>query len=436
MGQSGGQHGQRGVNSPAALTRPRLHAAFCRTLADQPAAAEWQALTPADWQAAPSVAREQGLAPLLYHKLGMLTLAEGISPAARQRLEELRTSLAGDYYASSAQNQLLYAEFGRALKALAAANIPALALKGAILAATLYDDIALRPMNDLDLLVRRADLEAAAQVIVALGYQPVYPEHLGLAGWVDAELNHHLHLRGGATQSLALELHWSLVAGTADARSPRLEWFWQEAVPLTLPAHLLYGAGAGDRDQALVSARGLSPTANLIYLAAHLLLQHGAYHAIWLWYYDLYLLIQRCGKAIRWEELPQIAAELRCADALRLALQTVQEWFGASLPPGLLANLEERSDPRLARRIAVNARAAGLRTLNTWQALQLLDLPTRLRLILALLFPRPQYLRWRYRPQPSWIWPACYPWRWLDIAGDGLQTLVNQLNRRRLEKNR
>lgn len=420
----------------------RIHAAFCQALADRAREVDWGAFAPADWQAAPTLARLHGLAPLLYHKLSASGLLEDLPKPVALALAELRSHLARDYYASAAHNQLIYAELGRALAALAGISppgaqdfadgrgIPALALKGVALAAPLYGDIALRPMNDLDLLVRREHLQSAAQALISLGYQPFYPQHLGLAGWVDAALNHHLHLRGGSSRNLILELHWSLVAGESDRRSPCLDWFWGQAESLPLPAELLASDRGSPPSLTTLTVQGLSPTANLLYLAAHLFLQHGAERAIWLWYYDLYLLIQRRGDQIRWDELPALAAELRWTDALRLGLQAARDWFGVSLPPGLLEELEGQS----ASRLASAARKPITRTADTWQSLQLLDRTTRLRLLLALIFPRPQYLHWRYRPRPAWLLPLYYPWRWLDIASDALRTLVGKLRQRRLEK--
>jgi hypothetical protein len=39
---------------------------------------------------------------------------------------------------------------------------------------------------------------------------------------------------------------------------------------------------------------------------------------------------------------------------------------------------------------------------------------TRARFISAMLFPSPAYMRWRYKPQPGWLWPAYYPRRLID----------------------
>ena len=47
----------------------------------------------------------------------------------------------------------------------------------------------------------------------------------------------------------------------------------------------------------------------------------------------------------------------------------------------------------------------------------------RLHLVLANVAPSPAYVRWRYKPHPSWLWPLCYPYRWLDTLREGLSTL-------------
>ena len=52
----------------------------------------------------------------------------------------------------------------------------------------------------------------------------------------------------------------------------------------------------------------------------------------------------------------------------------------------------------------------------TWQSLQVYDPATRLRLILALIFPRPAYVRWRYNPDPGVAVAGDYPYRWSSWA--------------------
>ena len=61
--------------------------------------------------------------------------------------------------------------------AMAQAGVPFLVLKGAALAHLVYDDPRLRPMRDVDLLVRKADTGRALDVLTRCGFRPAarYP---------------------------------------------------------------------------------------------------------------------------------------------------------------------------------------------------------------------------------------------------------------------
>ena len=73
--------------------------------------------------------------------------------------------------------------------------------------------------------------------------------------------------------------------------------------------------------------------------------------------------------------------------------------------------------------------AVGCYSLDVWNALSSLSWQARLRLALAIALPSPAYVRWRYQPRPEWLWPFCYPYRWLDILREGLSTLWQMASR-------
>ncbi|MBM3749312.1 MAG: nucleotidyltransferase family protein, partial [Acidobacteria bacterium] len=295
------------------------------------------------------------------------------------------------------------------------AGLPVIVLKGAALAATIYPSIALRPMGDVDLLVPKDRLDQAVAAVRALGYVPQRPEtRPGLAH----RLSYELEFDGGESMHLPLGLHWSLIGGGASSYRPRIDWFWEQAEMADLP-----------RMQTLI----LKPTAHLLYLAAHLMLQHGGAQARLLWFYDLDLLIHRQADRLDWDELLRRAREFRWATALRAALQGVQERLGTPLPQGFLDALAETDDHQAAHLVERRADPLQNSVINDWNFLLSLDWPARLRLALATAFPSPAYVRWRYQPRPGWLWPLCYPYRWLDMLRKGLSTLA-KLARRRITR--
>jgi hypothetical protein len=53
-------------------------------------------------------------------------------------------------------------------------GIPAIPYKGPVLAASLYEDLAVRPFSDLDILIKRKDVLKAMDLMTSLGYRPHY----------------------------------------------------------------------------------------------------------------------------------------------------------------------------------------------------------------------------------------------------------------------
>src|ERR1700739_667047 len=75
---------------------------------------------------------------------------------------------------TAVQNLLLHRELSTILRALQESRIPVLALKGIVLAHSVYPDLSLRPMSDLDLLVPPGRREEAVRILQTLDYK--YPE--------------------------------------------------------------------------------------------------------------------------------------------------------------------------------------------------------------------------------------------------------------------
>jgi hypothetical protein len=377
---------------------------------------------PDDWRVLAATARREGVAPLLYYRLNQTGWLDKVP-------SDVQADLRQAYYATTAHNLLTYRELSRLLTALS--HIPVIVLKGAALAATLYPSIGLRPIGDLDLLVPKERLAEALAHLKALGYVQPYPE---MAPGLDALAGHHVDLQGGRDIHLAVELHWTfhwtIVGGKRDWRSPSIPWFWDQTEPLVLPAPQSFVPPA--------TVLTFTPTAHLLYLCAHLMLQHGEDGSVLRWFYDIYLLIEREGQRIQWDELVARAVEFRWAPAVYAALEGVCDRFCDSsdregdtwLPPEALETLAEVSDLQPSRLVANHVDSHQARAMSVVAVASALSPRARLRLLLATAIPSPVYVRWRYKPRPSWLWPLCYLYRWLDILREGLTTLWRIASRR------
>src|SRR5687767_8865711 len=148
-------------------------------LSGRAGAPELDSFSPADWDLLLKQAQEEGVAPLVYWTLsrsGMLSCM----PAS------IQSTLRAMYVSLRMNNEALLKELESLMRQFDRAAIPVIALKGVCFALTLYPDIGLRPMVDLDLLVPASQSPKAVRLIRACGYGDLMPEaSFGLAHLLD-----------------------------------------------------------------------------------------------------------------------------------------------------------------------------------------------------------------------------------------------------------
>ncbi|MCG2787404.1 MAG: nucleotidyltransferase family protein [Anaerolineae bacterium] len=357
------------------------------------------------WAGLLAQAQSQGLAPLLYWKLSQAGTISSIPDFARAALREA-------YAATWSTNQKILQELEVLARLFDEAGIPVVVLKGACFALTIYPDIGLRPMGDLDILVPRAKLDQAVQIARALGYVDAAPD---AASGLNDLIGHHACLRKLGSPAHLLEIHDSLVAEKSFTFAVPMDWFWQQTRPLE---HAKYPG-----------LRILSPTAQLLFAAAHAMLQHGGQNAPLRWFYDIDQLIRFYGQELDWQALIAQARLFEWGSALSAALARAVTCFDTPLPDPLRASLSELSDRHTGLVENKQARPE-THTLIELQKLNTLTGYARLRLFMALLAPSPAYMRWRYKLKTNWTLPAWYLIRWTGILKDALLTLVAILKKR------
>lgn len=149
-------------------------------------------------------AEQHGLDPLVLAHLQAAELT--IPPDIRDRLRARQIQHA---HAATVRARVI----GEIARALDSAGVPLLVLKGAALAQLVYADARLRPMRDVDLLVRASDATRAQDVLAECGFNP--------STVAMPPLHHHLPAMcrtvDGAT--VTIELHRQLFVRTAFVRA-------------------------------------------------------------------------------------------------------------------------------------------------------------------------------------------------------------------------
>lgn len=207
-----------------------------------PPSFDFGSASPGDWAPVPAEARRHGLTPYLFRKLRP---REDFRPPVAVP-EEILSALQRDYLGNVSANLVRFHFLGNVLRSLGAAGVPAIVLKGGYLAEAVYGDVSLRVMSDLDLLVRRESLPAAAAVLQAAGFDT---DEYCLEPPTDLQEFPFVHRKTRAV----IELHWEV---------------FKPLYPFGFTPEVVWG-GAVPAKIAGAEALALSPTDLLCHLAAH-----------------------------------------------------------------------------------------------------------------------------------------------------------------------
>ncbi|MBI5482255.1 MAG: nucleotidyltransferase family protein [Deltaproteobacteria bacterium] len=277
---------------------------------------ELRALAPRlDWDATVGLALRLGVGPLVHRTVKRAHLE--VPDAARKRL-------LGAYAVNAIRNDAIMAEVLRVTKALDEAGIPSVPLKGAGLMATLYPDVGLRTLSDIDLLVPRSRAREAGRVLVGAGYA-----HCDSGLLLErSELFHHhvTFTRGARLGSFHLELHHRLITSFLSRDE-------SEAV-LSRSRPVAYGAG---------QVRRLAAEDEVLYCCSHLAVHVAEPHFKWL--VDLAELLRR--GSVDWDVVVARARATGAGTGLYEALRRL-DLVCVAVPPGVLARVRPPLHVRLA----------------------------------------------------------------------------------------
>ena len=137
---------------------------------------------------------------------------------------------------------------------------------------------------------------------------------------------------------------------------------------------------------------------------------------------DLYLLMQNHGGDIDWNCL---CSDPRWVTLLRAGVQLCRDSFEMQLPSEvekLLANSE--GDPRVEELIEHKSSLGPLHTLRSLDILKSMDWPSRINKLIAIFFPSPAHMLWKYKLHSTWLLPFYYPYRWFQIASDAIRNMI------------
>ena len=151
-----------------------------------------------DWNYFYRLARRHSLVPLVYRQLES-SIRDQVPADILQRFKK-------DYQENSARNLIFVDELTALLDELVTAGVEVIVFKGPALAVLAYRDLNLRRFVDLDLIVRRADMTRAIEVLSKSGYvssRDLTEEQQAVL----LRTQHNLQFTRGR---VVVELHWQV----------------------------------------------------------------------------------------------------------------------------------------------------------------------------------------------------------------------------------
>lgn len=361
-----------------------LDALFDRPAANPP---------PADlhWDAIVQAAGSHGCAPLLF---AAVREREDLPQEARKRLQ-------AHTYATAMRNHHLQQAGQEIIETLQAAGIRARLLKGLSLARRLYNDPALRPSDDIDVLVPPAQVPHAVAVLAERDYH--LPGYLLPLAYYRA---HHFHIplvRASAPR-VYLEIHWNLtdrfllftpdIEGVLSSPGPDLQPAHELVyLAMHLAKHAVLNRTAALRDPAVAERLVFCPQSDIRLL----------------WLVDAWRWMHRIApetdpKAIR-RTADAWGARAALSDLLVLVWSVARQPLPATLE-GLVREPAAGARPGLAARLAA-PRGSDLPGASWWVRMHpaLQFRPIRFLDVARYVAPPADYLRRRYgcRRRPA-IW--------------------------------
>ena len=293
-------------------------------------------LSQSDWEEIIRLAAAQKVIALLYHRLKKRPDWSCIEDSIRNKLQEM-------YYLcvkiSVKTDALLYT----ILRRLTNDNIPVIPLKGAHLGQEIYGNIALRQMNDIDILVKKKDLAQTIGSIRELGFSTPKMDYDKESGSItrpdtalskmvevaieEIEDNYGYHIDFYNPNSYRVEIHWDIIDKDCGLSIDN-EGIWKRAEKRAISG---------------VPAYVMSIEDLLVYLCIH----EASAHLFTLYplrtFFDIDEIITRFSEKIRWDLVEKIANDFGAVNHIYLVLLLAKQIAGTDVPDSFFNRIKPDS---------------------------------------------------------------------------------------------
>ena len=273
-----------------------------------------------DWDCFLRKAREEGISPIVFLMLPGIVIDKNNIPGY------VTDELKKDYYLSAKKNILTLHVLGNILDVFNKAGLKVIVLKGAALAETVYGNLALRSMSDVDLLIKKEDLYRINEQLKGLGYFPT-DRSVDDVDFTSTYLT-TLDYRNPFKNSPSFHIHWHFVNSTIPNESYiwqiKMEDIWRDAVRTNI---------------ANTETWVMSPHHLIIHLAEHALRVTHSLSKL-SYFCDIDRSINYYGKGLDWNLLVQDTIRFNLNKMVYTTLYFSRYFIEAKIPEDVLLKLK------------------------------------------------------------------------------------------------
>jgi len=273
---------------------------------------------PLDWAGVVETSIVHAVSPLLYYGLNQVLQLEPQNRAIPSGvLEELQQL----FRANQVRSRRMYRVVGEIFKAFKSAGLAAMALKDIQLARVIYPDPGLRPMGDIDILIRQEQYQDVAKCMTQLGFTARPPD---LHFTLKYGLGHHFYR---PTDNVWVDLQWNIMQREWDVYHEgnfdfQIDQMWGAATTMSVD----------DFEMMVPKQEDM-----LFHLCLHL---EGHKYSELILFCDIAEFLRHFNHQLDWHYLIELTKKYRAESSVYYVLFLVQQLFGSPLPLSLLNELE------------------------------------------------------------------------------------------------
>lgn len=315
----------------------------------------------------------------------------------------LQAELRKTYLLNLARNTILLNEFVKIQSAFQARDIALMPLKGMALLFSVYKNLGLRPMTDIDFLIKKEDAEKAKDLLLDLGFKKD-----------DAPFNYSkIKGRKRILLDMQYDIWYLKTLSRAQSHIYNIEKIWQEASRFYLDD--------GNSAQ-IMAAEDL-----LINVTAHAGVDHDKVVDIWL--YDI---VSICGvykENFRWDIFIDKVISYNLQIPIHYLLKLARGRFSAQIPQFILDELKPATNKFFEVKLYESI-LKGFSIPRVGHFLRIITsnrLSSKLRLILFYLFPDKKFMILRYKIKKKNLVYFYYPLRAISFLPKILKIIMRLL---------